>query len=56
MLVLMHTATILIVDRTVVMLMYLCAVQLKILENQLKNDVACDELTELIRKHQDILV
>ena len=44
-----------IMDGIVVILMYVCAARLKILENKLTNAVKYEHLTELIREHQDIL-
>ena len=50
-----HTASMVIMDGIVVILMYVCAARLKILENKLTNAVKYEHLTELIREHQDIL-
>ena len=52
---LIHTASMVVMDGIVVILMYVCAARLKILENKLKNAMKYENLTELIREHQDIL-
>ena len=50
-----HTTSIVVMDGIVVILMYVCAARLKIVENKLKNAIKYEHLTELIREHQDIL-